>query len=107
MPMLAVRCGAVLNGKRRVAFESHCFGAAHLQLDPAIAGVCRERTGRERRERANLRFAHILRSSAALAALRGGSQCQRCLGLCRVGFGVGAKGGFSATRLRGCADVCM
>lgn len=91
---VAVRCGAVLKRKRRVAFESHCFRAAHLQLDPAIAGVCRDRTGRRRRERTNLRFAHILRSSAALAALTGGSQCQRCLGLCRVGVGVGARGDF-------------
>lgn len=54
-------CGAVLKRKRRVAFESHCSGAAYVQLDPAIADVYRDRTSTERKGRGvkgNLRFAH-------------------------------------------------
>lgn len=107
-PCLRLWCGAVLKRKRRVGFESHCFGAAYVQLVPAIADVCRrghdQRPQREGKG-CNLRFAHILRSSAALAALTGGSQCQRCLGLCRVGDGAGARGGLfcdEAPRVRGC-----
>lgn len=39
MPMLAVRCGVQRETRRCVAFESHCFRAAHVQLDgPCTCG---------------------------------------------------------------------
>lgn len=111
-PCLRV-CGAVFKretdalGLNRIVPEPRIS-----QLDPANCRACTGGQEPRRGEKANLRFAHIRRSSAALAALTGGSQCQRvCLGLSlcwrRVCVRVGAKGGLFLRRRGSLMYVCM
>lgn len=105
MPMLALRCGAVLKRKRRVAFESHCFRPAHLQLDPAIAGVCRDRTGRRRKGKGQLTICPYPEVVSSTGSADGWQSVSEMSGSVSCACRCRRERGFSATRLRGCADV--
>lgn len=97
----AVRC---LKGKRRVAFESHCFRAAYVQLDPAnCRGVPGDRKCAQEKGKGKLTICPYPEVVSSTGRADGWKSVSEGVWVCVVWVFVSVRrGGLSATtRLRG------